>query len=123
MLLKQWSVINVKEQLIELLKSFGYPVHLQGSIAKNESYPASFFTFWNNSADDGAHYNNEAINYIWNFTLNFYSNNPSLVNTILLQAKTLLQSNGWIVPGKGYDVPSGELTHTGRAIDALYIEK
>jgi hypothetical protein len=113
----------MKDELIELLNSFGYPVRLQGSLSKDEPYPNSFFTIWNNETYDGSHYDNDAINYIWDFTINFYSNNPSLVNTILIQVKTLLKSSGWIVPGKGYDVPSDEKTHTGRAIEALYIEK
>lgn len=112
----------MKEQLIELLNSFGYPVRLQGSLSKNELYPDNFFTIWNNSADDGSHYDNDAINYVWNFTVNFYGTNPGIVNTILISAKALLKSKGWIVPGKGYDVPSDEKTHTGRAIDVLYIE-
>lgn len=113
----------MKNQLIELIASFGYPVRLQGSLSKDEPYPNSFFTIWNNETSDGAHYDNNAINYIWSFTINFYSSDPVLVNSVLLSTKTLLKSNGWIVPGKGYDVPSDEKTHTGRAIDALYIEK
>lgn len=112
----------MKEQLIQLLGSFGYPVRLQGSLSKDEPYPNSFFTFWNNEVADGSHYDNHAIDYVWDFTINFYSNNPSLVNSVLISVKTLLQSNGWIVPGKGYDVPSDEATHTGRAIEAIYIE-
>lgn len=112
----------MKENLIELLSTFGYPVRLQGSISADEKYPESFFTFWNNDTEDGSHYDNDAINYVWNFTINFYSTNPTTVNEILLNAKSLLKNNGWIVPGKGYDVPSDELTHTGRAIEALYIE-
>ena len=35
----------MKEQLIELLGSFGYKVKLQGSIGQDEQYPDSFFTF------------------------------------------------------------------------------
>ena len=112
----------MKEQLIQLLSTFGYPVKLQGSIGQDEKYPENFFTFWNNGTDDGSHYDNDAISYVWNFTINFYSSNPTLVNTILLEAKTLLKKNGWIVGGKGYDVPSDEPTHTGRGIDALYLE-
>lgn len=112
----------MKEQLIEILSTFGFPVKLQGSIAQNEKYPDSFFTFWNNETYDGSHYSNLPISYVWNFTINFYSNNPALVNTTLLQARGLLKQNGWIVGGKGQDVPSDEPTHTGRSIDALYLE-
>jgi len=112
----------MKQALIDLLKTYGYPVRLQGSLTKDEAYPASFFTFWNNSADDGSHYDNDAINYVWNFTINFYSVDPSLVNTILIDVKASLKASGWIVPGKGYDVPTDEPSHTGRAIDAIFIE-
>ena len=112
----------MKEELINLLNTFGYPVMLQGSLGANEAYPASFFTFWNDDINDGSHYDNEAINYVWSFTINFYSVDPTLTNNILLQVKTLFKNNGWIVPGKGRDVPSDESTHTGRSIDVLYIE-
>lgn len=112
----------MKENLIQILSTFGYPVKLQGTISQNEKYPDSFFTFWNNDTYDGSHYDNDAISFIWNFTINFYSNNPALVNTVLLQARVLLKQNGWIVSGKGADVPSDEATHTGRSIDALFIE-
>lgn len=113
----------MKEQLITLLKTFKYPVFLQGSLAKDEPYPDSFFTFWNDDTPDGDHFDNDAISFIWQFTVFFYSNDPTLVNTILNNVRTLLRSNGWIVSGKGYDVPSDEKTHTGRAISATYIEK
>lgn len=112
----------MKDLLISLLESFGFPVFLQGSLSENDPYPESFFTFWNNETPDGAHYDNEAINYIWNFDVNFYSVDPELVNSMLLQAKTLLKQNGFIVGGKGYDVATDEPTHTGRGINAIIIE-
>ena len=112
----------MKDQLISILSPFGFPVRLQGSLTEAERYPDSFFTFWNTDTPDGNHYDNKAISYIWNFTINFYSVDPRLVNTVLLQAKALLKENGWIVGGKGQDTPSDEPSHTGRSIDAVYIE-
>lgn len=112
----------MKEQLIELLSTFGYPVRLQGSLTENEKYPNSFFTIWNNDTSDGSHYDNDAIDYIWDFDINFYSIDPMLTNTVLLQAKSLLKANGWIAGGKGHDVPSDEPTHTGRGMTAIFIE-
>lgn len=113
----------MKDLLIEILESFGYPVKLQGSLNKDEAYPESFFTFWNNDSYDGSHYDNDAINYVWNFDVNFYSTDPALVNTKLLEAKTKLKQQGFIVPGKGYDVASDEPTHTGRGINVLKEER
>lgn len=112
----------MKEQLIALLETFGYPVKLQGSISQNEQYPQSFFTFWNNDTADQNHYDNNAIAYVWDFDINFYSVNPTLVNSVLIEAKQLLKANGWIISGKGRDVPSDEPTHTGRGMTAIYLE-
>ena len=110
------------DNLISLLETFGYEVHLQGSLLKDEPYPASFFTFWNNDTSDGNHYDNNAISCVWDYSVYFYSTDPDLIYTVLDNVKTLLKQNGWIVSGKGYDVPTDEPTHTGRAIDALYLE-
>lgn len=112
----------MKEQLIEILTSFGYIVRLQGSFAETERYPDSFFTIWNNDTPEGAHYDNDTIAFIWNFTINFYSVDPILVNSIPERVRNELKESGWIVYGKGYDVPSDEPTHTGRALDAVFIE-
>ena len=112
----------MKDLLINTIATLGYPIILQGSLNENEAYPESFFTFWNNDTPDGSHYDNEAISYIWDFDLNFYSTDPSLVNTKLLEAKTLLKAEGFIIGGKGYDVASDEPTHTGRGIHVLKIE-
>lgn len=112
----------MKDQLITLLETFGYPVRQQGSIAKNEPYPDSFFTFWNNDTYDGHHYNNDAIADVWNFDVNFYSTDPALVNSKLTEAKALLKANKFIIDGIGHDVGSDEPTHTGRGFTALYIQ-
>ena len=113
----------MKEQLIQLLSTYGYPVRLQGSLLPKEKYPDSFFTYWNTATEDSAFYDNNEHKYIWMFTIYFYSTSPELVNTILIQAKKLLKTSGWIVMGKGYDVPSDEKTHTGRGLDIIYIEE
>ena len=109
--------------LISVLETFGYPVRLQGSLAENEAYPDSFFTFWNNSSDDRAHYDNSAIDFVWSFDVNFYSTDPALVYSKLEAAKSALKAAGFIVSGKGHTVASDEPTHTGRGITALIIER
>lgn len=113
----------MKQQLITLLETFKYPIRLQGSIRQEEAYPESFFTYWNSDTYDGHHYDNKAIFYVWDFDVNFYSIDPTLVNTVLEQARILLKQNGFIIAGKGYDVPSDEPTHTGRGMTVLKIEK
>ena len=112
-----------KSVLIGLLETFGFPVRLQGSIAETEKYPDSFFTFWNNSSSDWSHYNNRETGWVWNFDVNFYSIDPALVNTKLDEARALLKQNGWIIDGRGYDMATDEVTHTGRGMVVLYLEK
>lgn len=113
----------MKDELITLLEELGYPVFLQGSLNADEAYPPAFCTFWNDSTDGAAFYDNDAHAFVWSFSINFYATDPVLVNGIMPQLRALFRSRGWIVQGLGYDVPSDEITHSGRAIDVLYIQK
>lgn len=110
----------MKELLIEVLESFGCPVFLQGSLNEDDAYPEEFFTFWNNSADDDTHYDNDTIGFIWSFDVNFYSTDPEKVNSMLADVRAALKAEGFIVSGIGHDVASDEKTHTGRGLDVYY---
>lgn len=113
----------MEDLLISTLEPLGFPVKRQGSLLPEESYPDHFFTFWNDSADGSSFYSNTEGAILWQYSLNFYSIDPELVSTKLLEAKALLKSAGWVVNGAGYDVLSDEPTHTGRGITALYRQK
>lgn len=108
------------DNLISTLSTLGYPVKLQGSLLPDEPYPDHFFTFWNDSADGISYYSDEENAIEWRYSLNFYSIDPTLVDTKLLEAKALLKANGWVVSGAGYSIMSDEPTHTGRGITILY---
>ena len=113
----------MEDLLLSTLEALGYPVRLQGSLLPADTYPDSFFTYWNDSADGDSFYSNTEGAILWAYSLNFYSTDPVLVNTKLLEAKRLLKGAGFIVSGAGYDVPSDEATHTGRGISLLYRQK
>lgn len=116
--------MDVKELLINTLtETFNLPVKLQGSLSAHDEYPAAFFTFWNNYTTDAEFYDNGETQTIWNFDLNYYSNDPASVNSVLLEAKTALKAVGFIPDGSGHDVMSDEPTHTGRGLTLLFIEK
>lgn len=109
--------------LIQTLESLGYPVRLQGSLLPDEPYPESFFTFWNDDSTGNMFYSNTEKAVEWSYSVNFYSTDPVLVTSKLLEAKALLREAGFIVSGSGHDVGSDEPTHTGRGIDIYYVEK
>lgn len=110
----------MEDLLIKTLEALGYPVKLQGSLLPREPYPNHFFTYWNDSTDGQSFYDNEERAIEWTYSLNFYSTDPVLVNTKLLEAKALVKSAGFIVSGAGYSVMSDEPTHTGRGITIRY---
>ena len=112
----------MEDLLISTLESLGFPIIRQGSLAEDDEYPQSFLTFWNNSADGQGFYSNTETQTVWSYLLCFYSTNPRLTYSKLLEAKSLLKSVGFTITGKGYDVVSDEITHTGRAIDVFYLE-
>ena len=118
------TTTGVKDLLCNtLITEFGYEVILQGSMPEDEAYPESFFTFFNNDTTGDQYFDNIENVTIWDFDLNFYSSDPTKVNTTLIEAKSKLQAVGFTIDGKGYDVLSDEPTHTGRGINVLYIEK
>lgn len=112
----------MEDKLIQLLETFNYDVIRQGSLSDDDKYPDNFFTYWGNSSDDGSHYDNGAVSTVHDYSVNFYSNSPANTYDVLRQAITLLKSNGFIISGDGYDVPSDEDSHTGRGVNALYLE-
>lgn len=112
----------MEDKLIELLESLGYPAYRQGSLTESQSYPDSFFTFWNNDSPDHSHYDNDNYGTEWNFNVNFYSIDPELTYSTLSDVRILLKQNHWIVPSKGFDVRSDEASHTGRGLTVFFLE-
>ncbi len=110
----------MEDLLIETLNTFGYPVRLQGSLAADEEYPPNFFTFWNDNSDSDSFYDDDSHSTIYSYNINFYSNDPVAVYTVLSSAIVKLKAVGFIIDGDGFSVPSDEQSHTGRGIDAVY---
>lgn len=112
------------DELIALLQEeYNLPVKRQGSLSPREGYPAELFTFWNNDSDGVAEYDNRSHATVWVYDVNFYSTDPERVQAVTLSAIELLRENGWDIDGKGADVPSDEITHTGRGFTAYFRER
>lgn len=113
----------MEDLLISTLETFGFPVMLQGSLLPNEPYPDDFFTFWNNDSSDGTHYDNAAASVLYSYDVNFYSNNPEHVYSVLRDAITRLRNVGFVISGDGYSVASDEPTHDGRGVDVEFLRR
>lgn len=114
------NLITILEGLTEPAGT--YPVFRQGSLTEEQPYPDTFFTFWNVNSEDHAHYDNAEYGTRWEFDVNVYSRDPSKTYSLLDEARAALKAAGWIISGRGYDVPTDEPTHTGRGMGALFLE-
>lgn len=112
----------MKSLLIETLEATGYPVFLQGTMAPDEPYPASFITFFTLSSEDATHLDNEPSGTAWRFEVIFYSSDPRLIATIPDDIRKRLRAAGFIPQGRGRDIPSDEPTHTGWAAEYYYLD-
>lgn len=112
----------MEDALIDILETFEYPVIRQGSMGEDEEYPDTFFTFWNNSEDGDAFYDNETFKVVHDFDVNVYSTNPETTYSLLKSARDSLKKNGWIPVRMGYDMASDEITHTGRGMNVIFLE-
>ena len=111
----------MEDILIGLLESFKYPVFRQGSLG-DDPYPATFITFWNSTEDGVSFYDNADFLVDHEYSVNVYSNDPSVTYSLLTEVRTLLKANGWITLTRGYDVASDEVTHTGRGLRVAYLQ-
>lgn len=111
----------MEDTLINLLGTFNVPVIRQGSLAPDQAYPDTFFTFWNNDESEHSAYDNETANVDYDFDVNVYSTNPDTAYSLIKQSMELLKQNGWIIATRGYDVSSDEITHVGRGMEILYL--
>lgn len=110
----------MEDRLLELLESFGYPVMRQGSLGENP-YPDTFLTFWERDGDDGSHYDNIRISVVYEYDVNVYSCDPDTAYSLMRQVVRTLKSEGFLIPGIGYDVASDEDSHIGRGVSVRYL--
>lgn len=112
----------MEDRLIEIVESLGYEVYRQGSLSENDDYPKTFFTYWNSDSPNTSFYDNNEHGTIWMFDVNVYSIDSELAYKLLLDARSALKQNGFIVTSKGYDLTTDEPTHTGRGMEVIFIE-
>lgn len=110
----------VKQRIIDLLETFGYPVSLQGSYEEGSKLPDSFFTFWNFETNLKFIDNDiQATEYV--YRVFFYSRDPLLTNSVLTNTRRLLMENNFHCSGD-YDIDSGEPSYTAREMEVRYLQ-
>lgn len=118
------TIKEVKNLLINTLETLGYGTpRLQGSFEKDETYPDSFITFFTIDTPDIKFYDNKSKCTAYYFNVTFYSSNPELVNTVPEKIIEELEKVGFIKQGKGTDLASDVITHTGWNLSFIYLEK
>ena len=114
-------MVDVRDLVCNALSRFGWPVFQQGSLADDDPYPESFFTFWVNDSS-GVYYSNKPAQTVYDMTVNFYTSNPAYIAPTMSAARDALRGAGFSVTGMGYDVASDEPTHAGRGMAVSYID-
>lgn len=116
--------MNPDDLLIETLEGLCLPVFRQGSLSGEDAYPQRFYTYWVQSTEGKAFYDNRMESMTtWDIQVAFYSTSPSDAILGLGRALGALGHKGFIVSGLGYDIGSDEQSHTGRAARVSFIEK
>lgn len=114
----------VVDKLINVLNSLvDSKVYRQGSFSESDKYPNLFITFWENESSDKGHYDNkEVVGVEHNFDVNVYGSDDEEVYNTMDSVITALKGNGFIVDGKGFDIPSDEPNYIGRHIETIYLD-
>lgn len=107
--------------LIELLESTGHEVFLKGTLVETEELPESFFTFWNTRTSRSHFYNNQPFVIEYDYEITFYSTDPELVNSILMELTKTLTEHSFVIGSIGVDSFTGDVTYTGRTMTVTYI--
>lgn len=110
--------MTIKEHLIEILETSGYEVLQQGSLLDKESYPDSFYTFYNIDSNEN-YYDNKSYCMIKHFTICFYTNNPKILQNEVTKMRNLLKKNDFFVTAET-DVKSDEDSHYGLGFVCIY---
>lgn len=109
-------------KLEEVFEQIQLPYSRQGSFAEGETLPDSFFTFWNTDSPDEGFYDNKSHKNIWFWYVYFYTKNPAIMYSKIDEFITIAKDKGFMVDGKGKDIPSDVPDYLGRYVRVTYIE-
>lgn len=112
----------IVDLLVSTLESLNYPVFLQGTFT-GDSYPETYITYFVESYDDRAHYDDNATSWDFSTTVIVYSKDPAKLFSVPATVRTTLKNAGFIPVGKGYNIFSDDPNYTGWTNQYLYLDK
>lgn len=110
------------EALEQLLESTGYPYFRQGSLAEDEPYPETFWTFWNISTDEDRFYDDEPHATVWTWQIYLYTRDPSIMYSEMEDLVEAAREAGFIPVSRATDLASDLPEWVGRTIRIQYIQ-
>lgn len=103
-------------ELFNLFEKLGYGYFRQGSLT-DETYPNSFFTFWNYDTPSTSFYDNDEKRYIERVQVCFYTNDAKLIYSVMDQFVIEAKQAGFVVSKRAYDVPADKENYYGRLVN------
>ena len=96
------------------------PYYRQGSFGEDDVYPSSFFTYWKLDNPFGDYGDNKEHSLITRYAVYFYTNDPSVLESTLDDFVIRAKEQGFIISGKGVDVPSDDKAFIGQKINITF---
>ena len=104
-------MVNIYDDLAQL----NIPVYAEG--AAPQELPSEYFTVTEDYTSTNLSADNEAQEYLYEFTLKWYTQDATRLYTGLQAAITQLISKGYDIEGVGYKNPTYQNTWLSRAVD------
>lgn len=113
----------MKQLLIDTLEEVTPDnVYLQGTLAEDKPYPDEFITYNTDLTNDTSHYDNDVAKTDWQFSVMYYTSDRQKMLTQVPLIISKLKAKGFLIDGKGNDIPSDRPSHTGWAMDFIITE-
>lgn len=109
-------------KLEEVFEKTGLEYSRQGSYGEDDEYPESFFTFWNFDTPEEGFYDDKANRSVWYWQVYYYTKDPATLYSKMDEFIRLAKEVGFVVEGRGQDIPSDRPDYPGRMITIKYME-
>lgn len=109
-------MVDIKKDLLELNR----PVYYEGDAP--EKLPDEYYTVSEDYTSDNLNADNETLEYLYEFTLKWYTKDANRLYTGLQEAITLLKAKGYLIEGVGYKNSTYQNTWLSRMVDVEKID-